>query len=400
MNWKLALVILSVNSMLMGASYTMVMPFLPLYLRDLGADADTLQLWNGVVFAVTFAVSALMAPVWGKFTDRFGAKNMLLRAGFLMAVSYLCGILAQTPLQLFGVRILQGFSAGLWPATLSLLSGYAPKDKLGICMGTVQSTHVAGFMLGPVMGGFLAGLVGIRACYAVGLCFYLAVFFLALIILREPESLKTARKNATEKASYRLLLKDRGILFLLVTVFCIQIVLLLLQPILTLYVRELHDSEDHLTEIVGVIFALASLGSVIGAPLWGWLGQRRGFFAMLLATLTLSGLTMFCFALPASLTVFAALQLLFGLLFAGATPMANSLLIKSSAPQMRGSAFGLMFCVQYSGSTLGPLLGGVLTTCFALSSVFYVGAALLTALALLLFAAAPPALRTAGKTDS
>ena len=52
-------------------------------------------------------------------------------------------------------RILQGFAAGLWPAELAIMSSFAPKEKLGCCMGVMQGALTAGGVIGPLLGGVL-----------------------------------------------------------------------------------------------------------------------------------------------------------------------------------------------------------------------------------------------------
>ena len=63
-----------------SASYTMLIPFLPLYLLDLGTPAEAVTIWSGAVFSITFLIAAVMAPVWGKFADEYGKKRMAVRA--------------------------------------------------------------------------------------------------------------------------------------------------------------------------------------------------------------------------------------------------------------------------------------------------------------------------------
>ncbi len=63
-----------------GASYTMIIPFLPIFLLDLGVTADHVKMWSGVIFAATFLVAAVLAPYWGRRADRSGKKKMIMRA--------------------------------------------------------------------------------------------------------------------------------------------------------------------------------------------------------------------------------------------------------------------------------------------------------------------------------
>ena len=88
MNWKLCLAILTCNVVFMSSSYTMLIPFLPMYLtRDLGVDAASVNIWSGIVFSSTFLISAVMAPIWGRMADKRGKRLMAIRASFLLSIS-------------------------------------------------------------------------------------------------------------------------------------------------------------------------------------------------------------------------------------------------------------------------------------------------------------------------
>ena len=69
------------------AAMTMIVPFLPLYLQELGVtDPGQISIWSGVIFGVNFLTAFLFAPLWGKIADRQGRKLMVLRSGFGMAI--------------------------------------------------------------------------------------------------------------------------------------------------------------------------------------------------------------------------------------------------------------------------------------------------------------------------
>ena len=57
-----------------SAAYTMLVPFLPLYLIELGVTGDDVKLWNGMVFSVCFFVAGIMGPVWGE-TRRYARQK-------------------------------------------------------------------------------------------------------------------------------------------------------------------------------------------------------------------------------------------------------------------------------------------------------------------------------------
>ena len=106
MNWKMLLTILTLAATLMSSSYTMLIPFLPVYLtKELGVT-EHVNLWSGAVFSVTFLVSTFMAPIWGAMSDKGSRKLMAIRSAVLLSLAYTLGGLVQTPTQLFFVRVL------------------------------------------------------------------------------------------------------------------------------------------------------------------------------------------------------------------------------------------------------------------------------------------------------
>ena len=132
LNWKVVLGILTCNILFMSSSYTMLIPFLPMYLtNELGVGPESVNLWSGIVFSASFLVSAIMAPIWGRLADTKGKRIMAMRASFLLAISYFLGGVVTSPEQLTLMRLFQGFASGLWPMDLAIMTLYAPPQKLG-----------------------------------------------------------------------------------------------------------------------------------------------------------------------------------------------------------------------------------------------------------------------------
>ena len=104
MRWKFILGLLTTCAVLMSMSYTMLIPFLPMYLiQDLGVVKADVDMWSGAIFAITFLVSGIMAPIWGALADKKSRKLMALRAGFCLAITYFLGGLVTNPWELLGV---------------------------------------------------------------------------------------------------------------------------------------------------------------------------------------------------------------------------------------------------------------------------------------------------------
>ena len=372
MNWKAVLAILTCNVVLMSASYTMLIPFLPMYLiNELGVTSDNVNMWSGIIFSVTFIVSAVMAPIWGKLSDKKGRKPMAVRAGVGLAITYfICGIVS-SPIQLMFARILQGFAAGLWPAELAIMSSYAPK-KTRFCMGVMQGALTAGGVIGPLLGGVLASVFGMRVSFFISAGALALITLITLIFIKEPpREAKTPEQLALAKEAEKVnLLKVPMIRRMLECAVVIQMAILILQPILTLYVAELHHSMDNVIMLSGMVFSLGGFAGAISAPLWGRYGQSHGFFRTMCITLAGTGFILIIQSIPSTLTPFAILQFVCGLFYAGVYPSINSILVKKSPAEQRGRIFGLMFAAQQIGSTIGPLVGGFIGTFFGLKFVF------------------------------
>ena len=187
MNWRIVIAVLTCSTVLMSSSYTMLIPFLPMYLiEELGVGTDDVNWWSSIIFAVSFLISGIFAPIWGAMSDRGSRKLMAVRAASCLAITYFLGAIVQTPWQLFAVRVLQGLAAGLWPAQLAIATSVIPHKRIGLCMGLLQAALTAGGVLGPLVGGYLADVFGMRMTFKLAAA-ALGLITLALIFLiKEP----------------------------------------------------------------------------------------------------------------------------------------------------------------------------------------------------------------------
>ena len=380
MNWKFCLAILTCNVVFMSSSYTMLIPFLPMYLtRELGVDAASVNIWSGVVFSSTFLISAIMAPIWGRMADRRGKRLMAIRASLLLSISYFLGGIVTSPPQLTFMRMFQGFASGLWPMELAIMTIYAPPKKLGICLGIMQGALTAGGIIGPLFGGILAEAFGMRMSFFLAAGALFLNFVVLVFFIKEPPTDTAAADTAAagaegEKVS---LWKIPVIRLMLVSAALVQVVILIVQPILTTYISHLAGELDNLVFISGLIFSMSGFSSAITAPLWGRFGQHHGFVKALRLSLVLAGIFFFVQAIPDTLYAFAASQFAIGLFFSGIYPSINAILAEKTSASIKGRVFGLMFSAQQVGAMGGPILGGVIATFLGMKYVFLAAGALL-----------------------
>lgn len=378
-NWKFCLAILTCNVIFMSSSYTMLIPFLPMYLtRELGVDAASVNIWSGVVFSSTFLVSAVMAPIWGRMADRRGKRLMAIRASLLLSISYFLGGIVTSPLQLTFMCMFQGFASGLWPMELAIMTIYAPPKKLGICLGIMQGALTAGGIIGPLFGGILAEVFGMRMSFFLAAAALFLNFIVLVFFIKEPPTDTAGADSAADSERDKVSLwKIPVIRLMLVSAALVQVVILIVQPILTTYISHLAGDLDNLVFISGLIFSMSGFSSAITAPLWGRFGQHHGFVKALRLSLVLAGISFFVQALPDTLYTFAASQFAIGLFFSGIYPSINAILAEKTSASIKGRVFGLMFSAQQIGAMGGPILGGVIATFLGMKYVFLAAGALL-----------------------
>ena len=374
MNWKKNLWSLWFGCIISGSCYTMLVPFLPLYLLELGAAKATVSLWSGLIFSATFFVSALMSPYWGRRADRSGKRKMLLRAGFSLAAVYLLGAFVQSPLQLFCARFLQGFATGFVPAALALVASSVPEAKMGYSLGLMQSATLTGTIIGPLFGGMLSHFFGIRASFVVASSIMLMGTILVKLLVVEPNttSLPDSESVGSDSigADLRIALSNRPLREILVILMIAQMAIMLLQPITALFITELYGPADGVVLTSGAVFSLAGIAGAVAAPLWGNIGQKKGFLLIIIVGFIGAGIATSLFYIANTVAIFAVLQFIFGFFIAGVNPAVNTIAVQKTDSSFRGRVFGVIMCANQFGATVGPLIGGIISSCLGIKQTF------------------------------
>ena len=378
MSWKILLAMMVTFALMMSSSYTMLIPFLPIYMQsELGATADNVSLWSGVTYAITFAISAFVSPIWGKLSEKMGKKPMIIRASFLLAITYFLGGIVRTPFELFLVRAFQGIASGLWPACLVMMSACVPKNKIGISMGLMQSANICGGIIGPLLGGILATAFGMRNSFYVGAVALSLITVTTILFIKEPPVAPEKEINKAQNTSYLTFIKDKNILILLLCVCMTNLVILQIQPIVSLYVQQLSHNSDKAVLLTGFIMSLGGIAGALASPLWGKTGQKVGFYKTITIAFISAGLLMSLQGVPNSLVLFGLMQFLCGLGFSGIFPSANSILVLLTPPSSRGMGFGSLFSAQMIGGALGPVIGGVIVSFMSFNTVYIISGSIL-----------------------
>ncbi len=384
--WKKNLFLCCLSCFIVSIGMSQLAPMLPLYLAELGVDGEgEIARWSGLIFGVNFVSLAVAAPIWGRLSDRFGRKPMVLRASFALGVIMVGMGLAASPEQLFALRLLQGTMSGFLGAAVPLVAQETPPERSGWALGLFFTSQVTGALIGPLAGGWLVEAYSCRmAFYIVGAWCFLGFF--ALFGIHETFQPKKEAAALPFREVWAQLADRRLIVGLFVTTFLLQFALNLVQPIVTVYIAALAPASEHVALTAGAVFAATGVASALAASPLGKLADRLGPRPVLLASLAVGGFSFLPQAFVRTPLELGLLRFLAGLAGGGLIPSLNSLIRRNTPDSVLGRIYGLNQSAQFVGMFSGSFLGGWLAGRFGIAAVFLFPGALLLLAALLLWA--------------
>lgn len=374
-NWKRNLAVVWVGCFLTGAAFSLVMPFLPLYVEQLGVTGHSqLNMWSGLVFSITFLFSAVASPFWGGLADRKGRKLMLLRSALGMSIVMLLMGLAQNIWQFLALRALLGLLGGFVPNANALIATQIPRHKSGWALGTLSTGAVSGALLGPLMGGLMADSYGLRSVFFITSLVLFLCFVMTLFFIRESFTPVSKKDMLHVRQVLTSLKNPRLVLSLFVTTMIIQVATGSIAPILTLYVRDLAGNVSNLAFISGMIASVPGVAALISAPRLGKLGDRIGPEKILIGALTVSVLLLIPMSLVQNPWQLGILRFLLGAADGALLPAVQTLLVYNSSNQISGRIFSYNQSFRDIGNVTGPLLGAAVSASYGFRTVFLVTA--------------------------
>ena len=379
--WKRNLRVLAVAVFIAGIAFSEVMPFLPLYISTLGHFShQQLNMWAGLVFSGIYFVSAFVSPWWGKLADKKGRKLMILRASLGMSIVLAAMGLVTNVWQLFFLRMTQGFFAGFVSNSNALIATETPKEKSGQALGTMASSFTAGNLLGPFVGGALASIFSYRVAFFITGLLLLVAFFLSLFFVHEDDFKPVVRKDLENTKGVIKALKYPQMIFgLLLTTLIIQAANNSINPIVSLYVKQLMHNQGNVVFISGIIAALPGIATFLAASRFGTIGDRIGTHKVIIAGFIGATILFFLTAFVRNPIELGILRFLVGFTDACLFPQVQTLLTKNSPSMVTGRIFSWNQSAMYIGNIIGPLLGSTIAGISSYSMVFIVTALIVIA---------------------
>jgi MFS family permease len=359
-SWKRNQTAITAAAFVGFTGFTLVMPFLPLYFRQLGVtDIGDIALWTGITLGVSPAIAALTAPLWGRVGDRFGHKLLVQRSliSFIVVMTWMAHVTQAW--HLFALRAVQGFFAGYGPLVLSMAALSAPREKMALAIGTVQTAQRMGPAIGPVIGGMLAPVFGLRNSFYVAAGFYLVAFIMITVMYKEPPR-PPRTSDRTERTPFASILAFENFLIVMVLLFGLQLVDRSFGPVLPLHLGEIGYSPPEVPVIAGILFSVmaftTALGNQLSSRLLKWHSPRVVIaWTVLMAA---SALTIFLFS--TRLWLLIAPLAIFGLCLGTAITTAYTAGGAVIPRDVHATGFGFLTSASMTGVAISPVLSGLL----------------------------------------
>jgi MFS family permease len=362
------------------AGFTLVMPFLPLYISELGVrDVGEIAMWSGLTLGATPAITAISAPLWGRVGDRYGSKLLVIRSltAFVLTKGAMAFVTA--PWQLVALRGLLGVFAGYGALTLAMAAESVPRERMARAIGSVQMGQRLGPALGPVAGGLIAPVVGLRRAFLVTAAFYLVALLMIALLYREPRSRRTRERGRSLKAVFRELAATPGFLLALAVIFGLQTVDRSFSPILPLFVVELGVSPDRVTPLSGALFSLVAICAALGHRVAGPLMARYTPKFLMTTVAALTALALVVIVLVPSLGTLTVALVVASFGIGVAMTVAYSVAGALLPADAHVTGFGIMTGASLIGLAFSPVLAGFVGAS-GLSVVFIVDVLLMVGL--------------------
>jgi len=355
--------------------FSFVMPFLPDFLEKLGIeDRRKLLVWAGLTGAAPAWTMFIFAPIWGVVADKIGRKAMVMRAMFGGFVIIGMMGFAKTPLMLFMLRVLQGSITGTVPASNALVSSVTPAKRASFTLGIMQAAVHAGHLLGPLIGGYAADVLGYRRTFFIAASLLLAGGFLVLFCADEgpahPREL-VKLKAANGGGGLMEVLRQPGFAVLVGITFTAAFSRMVLSPIFLPYVKTLiPPGSTMIKTITGSLIATTAASTMITAVVGGRLADRYGPKIFLVGGTMLAGAFCIPQAFVGGVSQLYALRVMIGIGTGMVAPAIGGLVNRLVPRESQGKAFGLLQSSSSLGIGLAPVTGGFIGANFGMTAAF------------------------------
>jgi MFS transporter, DHA1 family, multidrug resistance protein len=363
------------------AGFTLVMPFLPLFIRQLGVtDVGQIALWTGVSLGITPALNAIVSPFWGRLADRYGRKIMVGRSMTACVVVMATMAVVTRPWHVVALRGILGLLTGYGGLTLTMAAESAPVERVAWAIGTVQTAQRLGPAVGPIIGGVIAGFVGLRRSFLVTAALYaLGLLFAVFLYDERATRASTTSDNGARTVRFADVIALEHFVVLMVVIFVAQFADRSFGPVLPLYLEQIGVPHNGVPVAAGVVFSVAALSGAIGHHACGKLLERYSPPLVIGSGAAAASFGSMLIAIVPNAWFMAAATVFFGIGVGVSMTASYAVAAAVIPPGTHGAGFGVLTSASLVGMALSPVVAGALGG-ISLRAVFVVDAILMAGL--------------------
>ena len=376
--WKQTVYISLVCVFCTAFGVSQLAPILPLYFHDLGVQTpEAMSLWSGLATGATYIIVCLAAPFWGRVADKKGRKITLIRSSFGMALCNVLIAFQTTPEGVVLIRLVQGLVSGFYSASITLIASETPIERTGWALGLLASANLAGSLIGPLLGGYIADTVGIRNDFIIvgvlmGLAGVLATIFIHENYVPQPNPEKLSIRKLKEQIP-----EFNSIVALCVASFIYAICIMSLQPVISVYIKGIVPSDtENLAFIAGAVFSAMGIAQLMSSSPLGKLVDKIGPRKVLVVSLIYVGILNIPQAYVTDVYQLAIIRFLQGFGLGGMLPALNTYLSSKTPREFTGQVFSYNQSCLFFGYFLGSVGGASLMAWLGFTTLFWVSGGL------------------------
>ena len=336
-----------------------------------------MSLWSGLATGATYLIVCLVAPVWGRIADKKGRKITLIRSSFGMALCNILLAFQTTPEGVVIIRLIQGLVNGFYSATITLIASESPIERTGWALGLLASANLAGSLIGPLLGGYIADTIGIRNGFILvgilmGFAGLLATIFIHENYVPKPNVEKLSISKLKEQIP-----EFNSIVALCVASFVYAICIMSLQPVISVYIKGIVPSNtENLAFIAGAVFSAMGIAQLISSSPLGKLVDKIGPRKVLVVSLIYVSLFNIPQAYVTDVYQLALIRFLQGFGLGGMLPALNTYLSSKTPREFTGQVFSYNQSSLFLGYFLGAVGGASLMAWLGFTTLFWVSGGL------------------------
>ncbi len=363
--------------------FGLVIPLLPFYAVRFAASPQEVT----ALLAVYSLAQLVTAPLWGRLSDRIGRRPILLASLTASVLAYLWLGGATALWMLFAARAFSGACAGNIAAAQAYIADVTAPEERARGMGLIGAAFGLGFIIGPALGGLIAGNDPATADVATPAWIAAGLSTLALcgVLLLLPESLPAGARDRTAARSRIgavMGVLNRPVLSRLILVFFL--VILAFAGMESTFALWAMGEFSWGPLQVGYVFAYVGvLSAILQGGLIGRLARRFGEERLLLCGLTLIGIGLLLMTLAHNLAVLVVAVTGLSLGMGLTQPSLNSLISRRAGGEEQGEVMGVSQSVASLSRVLGPFAAGLCFAAFGRNAAFLWGAVLVASALLL-----------------